>query len=116
MHGLGKFVPKLFPLGFTYKPRQNGSHLKCPPCSQLDKPNHMPQPSQCPPDHLSIYSTVSYIQHQTDHLSNSTWHSIHPGPKYELSELSELSAFRIQGSGFRVQGSGFRVQGSGFRV
>eukprot|EP00877_Chromochloris_zofingiensis_P010805 jgi/Chrzof1/5979/Cz16g22140.t1 len=28
---------------------------------------------------------------QADHLSNSTWHSIHPASKYELSELSGWS-------------------------
>eukprot|EP00877_Chromochloris_zofingiensis_P011420 jgi/Chrzof1/6531/Cz19g00030.t1 len=28
---------------------------------------------------------------QPSHLSNSTWHNIHPAPKHELSELSELS-------------------------
>eukprot|EP00877_Chromochloris_zofingiensis_P002816 jgi/Chrzof1/12535/Cz06g37210.t1 len=29
---------------------------------------------------------------QADHLSNSSWHSVPPTPKYELSELSGQSA------------------------
>eukprot|EP00877_Chromochloris_zofingiensis_P003883 jgi/Chrzof1/13496/Cz08g00010.t1 len=42
---------------------------------------------------------------QPSHLSNSTWLSIHPAPKYELSELSELSGWSALDSTLKQQHS-----------
>eukprot|EP00877_Chromochloris_zofingiensis_P011419 jgi/Chrzof1/6530/Cz19g00020.t1 len=52
---------------------------------------HIP-PSKCGHTHL-------------DHLSNSSWNSIHLAPKYELSELSELSGWSPLSSAAKQQHS-----------